>query len=110
MYKLEDKEFDFERVTAKDALRIKSAFMVIANDKASSEAKAEEDSVISEIAIKYLKIKVGKEWIENCSEEYISECFKNEFAIVEVIAKFQERISGFLSLLPSFQSAKAKGK
>lgn len=110
MFKLEDKEFDFNRVLVKDALALKSAIMVQANEKASLSDKEESDNVMSSIALKYLKIKINNEWVENCNEEFISLTFENEFAILEIIAQFQKRMSGLMGKLPSFQQKKVKAK
>ena len=60
MYKLEDKEFDFKRVTTQDALKVKSAMMILANDKSSIENIEQANNVIDSLAIKYLKIKDNK--------------------------------------------------
>lgn len=107
MYKLEDKEFDFKTVTVKDALAIKTAIGVMAKANASADDALYADGVISRLAIKYLILKVnGKEIEGEVTEDLLSATFSNEFAIVEIIAKFQERISGFMQLLPSFQTAK----
>lgn len=111
MYKLEDKEYDFGRVIVKDALLLKSAIMIQANDKSSLADKEESDNIINNIALKYLKVKVNNEWIENCNEDFIALTFENEFAIIEIIAQFQKRISGLMGKLPSFQQQpKAKRK
>lgn len=110
MYKLEDKEYDFKRVLVKDALALKSAIMVQANEKSSLADKEESDNIINNIALKYLKVKVNNEWIENCSEDFIALTFENEFAIIEIIAQFQKKISGLMGKLPSFQQSKAKRK
>lgn len=107
MYKLEDKEFDFKMVSVKDALVIKSIFVALAKANSSVNDTLSADNVISDLAIKYLILKVGGKEIEGTiTEDLISATFKNEFAIIEIVAKFQERIQGFIQLLPSFQTAK----
>lgn len=112
MYKLEDKEFDFKTVSVKDALAIKSIFVALSKEKSSISDTINADNVISDLAIKYLILKVGGKEIEGAiTEDLISLTFKNEFAIIEIVAKFQERIQGFIQLLPSFQTVKsAKSK
>jgi hypothetical protein len=107
-YKLENKEFDFDRVTVADALVVKRAFTIMANEEADAEEKNKADEDVSKLAIKYLKIKSGTQWIDNVSEDYIGEAFENELAVFEIIAKFQERIAGFMRSLPSFQTAQAQ--
>ena len=107
MYKLEDKEFDFKRVTTQDALKVKSAMMILANDKSSIENIEQANNVIDSLAIKYLKIKDNKgNWLENIEPILIDSLFTNEFASIEITAKFQERLQGFLNALPSFQKVK----
>lgn len=111
MYKLEDKEFDFDRVIVRDALAIKSAIGIMAKDNASIDDNIQADTIISGLALKYLKVKVNGQWNEGAvTEEYLGLVFSNEFAIIEIIAKFQERVSNFIQALPSFQSIKAKRK
>lgn len=105
MYQLENREFDFKRVSTQDALRVKSAMMILANDKSTLENIESANEVIDNIAIKYLKIKDNKgQWLENVDALIIESLFNNEFAIIEITAKFQERLQGFLQNLPSFQS------
>lgn len=111
MYKVDDIEFDFGRVTTEDALKVKSAMMILANEKASLESTMEANKVIDNLAFKYLKIKDKKgNWLENNSAKdmimIVDSMFENQFAGVEIVAKFQERLQGFLQNLPSFQNAR----
>lgn len=110
MYKLEDKEYDFKRVIVQDALKVKSAIMTMADKNSGFSEKEHCENVINDIAIKYLKIKVNNEWVENITFDYLEKCFENEFAVIEIMAQFQKRISGLMGKLPSFQQSKAKQK
>ena len=111
MYTIDGVEFDFRRVTTEDALKVKGAMMILANEKASLENTMEANKVIDNLAFKYLKIKDKKgNWLENNSAQDMimiaDSVFENQFAGVEIVAKFQERLQGFLQNLPSFQSVK----
>lgn len=110
MYKIDNIEFDFKRVTTEDALKVKSAMMILANEKATLENIMEANKVIDNLAFKYVKIKDKKgNWLENNSAQdmiiIVDSMFENQFAGVEIVAKFQERLQGFLQNLPSFQKA-----
>ncbi len=109
MYAIDNIEFDFKRVTTEDALKVKSAMMILANEKSSLENTMEANSVIDRMAFKYLKIKDKKgNWLENNSADdmiiIVDSMFENQFAGVEIVAKFQERLQGFLQALPSFRN------
>ena len=110
-YQLEGKNYDFNRVSLQDALKIQNAMLLIAQPKYSSDVE-DGNNIISQLALKYLKIEhkteSGLEYQENLSMEYIELAFENEFAIIEILANFQKRIEGFMKLLPSFQQAVAK--
>ncbi|WP_299546055.1 hypothetical protein [uncultured Helicobacter sp.] len=109
MYELENREFDFKRVNTQDALKIKSAMMILANEKSTLENIEKANKVIDDLAIKYLRTKDNKgNWLENIEPVVIESLFNNEFAIIEITAKFQERLQGFLSALPSFQHMNKK--
>ena len=110
-YHLDNVEFDFRRVTTEDALKVKSAMMILANEKAPTSTIIEANSIIDDLAFKYVKIKDKKgQWLETQSADeaklIANSMFENEFASIEIVAKFQERLQGFLSALPSFQKAK----
>ena len=107
MYKVENKEFDFKRVSTQDALKVKSAMMILANEKAPIENIESANKVIDDLALKYLRVKDPKgNWLENIDTLLLDSLFENQFAIIEITAKFQERLQGFLLALPSFQQAK----
>lgn len=111
MYAVDNVEFDFKRVTTEDALKVKSAMMILANEKASLENTMEANKVIDNLAFKYLRIKDKKgNWLENNSAKdmimIVDSMFENQFAGVEIVAKFQERLQGFLQNLPSFQKVR----
>lgn len=111
MYAIDNVEFDFKRVTTEDALKVKSAMMILANEKASLENAMEANKIIDNLAFKYLRIKDKKgNWLENNSAKdmimIVDSMFENQFAGVEIVAKFQERLQGFLQNLPSFQNVR----
>lgn len=110
MYKLEGKEYRFARVSVKDALAVKSAIVILSKENATAQQQVQADEMISEIAIKYLEVKNDIEFEKIDNEELLGLSFENEFAIIEILATFQKHISGFMQSLPSFQSAKVKGK
>lgn len=110
MYKLENKEYRFSRVSVKDALSVKSAIVILSKENATAQQTLQADEIISSIALKYLEVKNLDDFEKIENEEMLSLSFENEFAIIEILATFQKHISGFMSALPSFQSATAKKK
>ncbi|EAL7532983.1 hypothetical protein DUZ16_06570 [Campylobacter jejuni] len=108
---LDGREFDFNRVTTQDALKVKSAMMILANEKSSMQDYEKANQVLDDLAFKYLKVKNSDgNWLENIDEYAFSALFENEMAGIEIVAKFQERLKGFLNALPSFQTAEAKAR
>lgn len=104
MYHLENKNYDFKRITTQDALKVKSMMMVLANDKASIKDIETANQTLDSLALKYLTVENGGEWLENIDEYALGALFNNELAIVEITAQFQNRIKDFLQSLPSFQA------
>ena len=105
MYKLEDKEYQFKRVSVQDALRLKSAITMMSKENATSQQLSEADEVITEICVKHLEVKIDGKMFESVENlEFLETVFVNPFAIVEIVANFQEMISGFIQSLPKFQS------
>lgn len=103
MYKLENKNYDFKRITTQDALKVKSMMMVLANEKASIQDIEVANQTLDGLALKYLTVENSGEWLENIDEYALNALFNNELAIVEIVAQFQNRIKDFLQSLPSFQ-------
>lgn len=105
MYTLEDKEFEFGRITTADALKCRTAIVALSQNIQDNEANA----TIEKIARKYLRVKdeQGK-WWENPNDEALEVLFENPFATFEIINKYQEYVLGFLNALPSFQQAQAR--
>lgn len=110
MYKLEDKEYQFKRVSVKDALKLKGAMTVLAKDGSTMQQTLQSDEIVNEIALKYLEVKVKDTFEPINNEDYFSMVFENEFAIIEIMATFQKHISGFIHALPSFQKVQAKAQ
>ena len=110
MYKLEDKEYRFKLVSVKDALAIKGLMNVLAGEKSTTEEKIKADNEVTYFALKHLEVKIDSDFELVDNEEYLSVVFSNPFAIIEISKKFEETIAGFIQLLPSFQTAKAKAK
>lgn len=110
MYKLEEKEYQFSRVSVKDALVLKGAMTILAKENASMEQTLSADEEINKIALKHLQVKVKDTFEPIESEDYLSLVFENQFAIIEIVANFQKHISGFIQALPSFQKVQVKAK
>ena len=107
MYKLENKNYDFERITTADALKVKSMMMILASDKSTIKDIETANKTLDDLALKYLTVEQQDgEWLKNIDEFALNAIFSNELAIIEISAKFQERIRDFLSSLPTFQLAK----
>ena len=64
------------------------------------------NKTLDDLALKYLTIEQDGEWLKNIDEFALNALFSNELAIIEISAKFQERIRDFLSSLPTFQLTK----
>lgn len=108
-YELDGRKFDFDRVSTQDALKVKSAMMILASDKAKSEDIEKSNKVLDDMAFKYLRVEgENGEWLKNIDEYAFTALFDNELASIEIVAKFQERLKGFLSALPSFRNIEAK--
>ena len=103
MYELDDKKYDFERITTADALKVKSMMMILANDKASIEDLEKANETLDRLALKYLTVENNGEWLTNIDDYTFKALFSNQLAIIEISAKFQERIRDFLASLPTFQ-------
>ena len=106
MYQLENKNYDFKRITTQDALKVKSMMMILASDKSTIKDIEAANQTLDSLALKYLTIEQEGSWLENIDEHAITAFFTNELAIIEISAKFQERIKGFLASLPTFQAMK----
>lgn len=108
-YKLDGREYDFKRITTQDALKVKSAMMILASDKSSADDFERANKVIDDLAFKYLKVKnKAGEWLDTVDEHVFNSFFENELASIEIVAKFQERLKSFLNALPSFQNYNTK--
>ena len=103
MYKLENKNYDFKRITTQDALKVKSMMMILASDKSTIKDIETANKALDDLALKYLTVEQDGQWLENIDEFALNALFSNELAIIEISAKFQERIRDFLSSLPTFQ-------
>ena len=103
MYKLENKNYDFKRITTQDALKVKSMMMILANEKANIKDIETANQTLDSLALKYLTVENNGEWLENIDEYVLNSLFNNELAIIEISAQFQNRIKDFLQSLPSFQ-------
>ena len=110
MYKLEDKNYDFKRITTQDALKVKSMMMILANEKASISDIEKANQALDNLAIKYLTVENNGEWLENVDEYALGALFNNELAIIEISAQFQNRIKDFLQSLPTFQVGSVMAK
>ena len=106
MYQLENRNYDFKRITTQDALKVKSMMMILASDKSTIKDIETANQTLDSLALKYLTIEQEGAWLENIDEHAITAFFTNELAIIEISAKFQERIKGFLASLPTFQTMK----
>ena len=104
MFKLEDKEYQFKRVSVQDALRLKSAITIMSKENATTSQVNEADNIINDICIKHLQVMVNGEFEDIHSLDYLESVFENPFAIIEITANFQELISGFIQSLPKFQT------
>ena len=103
MYKLENKNYDFKRITTGDALKVKSMMMILANEKASIEDIEKANETLDRLALKYLTVENNGEWLTNIDDYTFKALFSNQLAIIEISAQFQNRIKDFLQSLPSFQ-------
>lgn len=103
MYKLEDKSYDFKRITTADALKVKSMMMILASEKSTIKDIETANKVLDDLALKYLTVEQDGEWLENIDEFVLNSLFSNELAIIEISAQFQNRIKDFLQSLPTFQ-------
>ena len=104
MYQLENKNYDFKRITTQDALKVKSMMMILANEKASISDIEKANQALDSLALKYLTVENNDEWLENIDEFALNALFNNELAIIEISAQFQNRIKDFLQSLPTFQA------
>ena len=104
MYELDDKKYDFERITTQDALKVKSMMMILANEKASIEDLEKANETLDRLALKYLTVENNGEWLTNIDDYTFKALFSNQLAIIEVSAQFQNRIKDFLQSLPTFQA------
>ena len=82
--------------------------MILASDKAKAEDIEKSNKTLDDLAFKYLRVEDNGEWLKNIDEYAFSALFENELASIEIIAKFQERLKGFLSALPSFRNIEVK--
>ena len=103
MYELDDKKYDFERITTQDALKVKSMMMILANEKASIEDIEKANETLDRLALKYLTVENNGEWLTNIDDYTFKALFSNQLAIIEISAQFQNRIKDFLQSLPTFQ-------
>ena len=103
MYKVENKNNDFQRITAAGALKVKSMMMMLASDKSTVKDIETANKTPDDLALKYLTVEQDGEWLKKIDEFALNALFSNELAIIEISAKFQERIRDFLSSLPTFQ-------
>ena len=103
MYKLENKNYDFERITTADALKVKSMMMILASDKSTIKDIETANKTLDDLALKYLTVENNGEWLTNIDDYTFKALFSNQLAIIEISAKFQERIRDFLASLPTFQ-------
>lgn len=110
MYQLEDKNYDFERVTTADAIKVQSLMMMLTRDKNTIDDIESTNEKLAKLALKYLTIEQNGEWLKNIDEHAFKVLFSNEYAIIEISAKFQERIKGFLMSLPTFQAGSQTAK
>lgn len=119
MYKLEDKNYQFGRVSLKDALLLKDAFFIIAQDMkqkeeglkitTSPDQLEKANNLINDLTIKYLEIEEDGQF-NRTNIDYLELFFENPFAILEIVATFQEHISGFINRLPKFQQKQETAK
>ena len=103
MYKLENKNYDFQRITTADALKVKSMMMILASDKSTIKDIETANKTLDDLALKYLTVEQDGEWLKNIDEFALNALFSNELAIIEISAKFQERIRDFLFFFSTFQ-------
>lgn len=106
--KIEKFEIDFKRVNVENALKLQSAFFMLAMPDSTMEAKTQANLIMAHMAVKHLvltNMETGQK-LENLMEENLDGLFENEFAILEITALFQKRIGGFIQKLPSFQNSK----
>ena len=106
MYQLENKNYDFNRITTQDALKVKCVMMMLASGKSTIKDIERANKTLDDLALKYLTVEQDGEWLKNIDEFALNALFSNELAIIEISAKFQERIKGFLASLPTFQAIK----
>ena len=110
MYELDDKKYDFERITTQDALKVKSMMMILANEKASIEDIEKANETLDRLALKYLTVENNGEWLTNIDDYTFKALFSNQLAIIEISAQFQNRIKDFLQSLPTFQAGNQTAK
>ena len=110
MYELDDKKYDFERITTQDALKVKSMMMILANEKASIEDLEKANETLDRLALKYLTVENNGEWLTNIDDYTFKALFSNQLAIIEISAQFQNRIKDFLQSLPTFQAGSVMAK
>lgn len=103
MYELDDKKYDFTRITTQDAIKVQSLMMMLARDKNTIDDIESTNEKLAKLALKYLTVENNGEWLENIDEFAFKALFSNQLAIIEISAKFQERIKSFLMCLPTFQ-------
>ena len=103
MYKLENKNYDFERVTTADAIKVQSLMMILARDNNTISDIESTNEKLAKLALKYLTVEQDGEWLKNIDEHAFKALFSNDYAIIEISAKFQLKIKDFLGLLPTFQ-------
>ena len=104
MYQLENKNYDFERVTTADAIKVQSLMMMLARDKNTIDDIEATNEKLAKLALKYLTVEQDDgNWLKNIDEHALKAIFVNQYAIIEISAKFQETIKGFLMSLPTFQ-------
>ena len=101
-FELEGKKCGFKRITTRDALEIQHIMTRLAQGKATKDDERELDA----LALKYLEISNGGVKNDGFTIELLETQFTNPFAIVEINAKFQGYVGGFLAALPSFQNLK----
>ena len=64
MYQLENKNYDFNRITTQDALKVKSMMMILASDKSTIKDIETANKTLDDLALKYLAVEQDGEWLK----------------------------------------------
>ncbi|HED5364329.1 TPA: hypothetical protein R5B02_001630 [Campylobacter jejuni] len=112
-YSIFGKQYGFKPITTQDALKLRNTLPILTSKSPNFDELDKVNSVIDNIAIKYLVIKdeSGIEF-DNLNFKTLQALFEDNegssCVMVEVQKQFLEMFAGFLQVLPSYQDLQIK--